>query len=135
QLEPDAGSIKRAEQLKVVVFDQARAALEQNQTLRQALGSGVEQLVFRGQTIHISGWAQRFLFRAEQLDMAVRDLSGGEQSRILLARLMLMPADVLILDEPTNDLDIPTLEVLEESLGDFPGALVLVTHDRYLLDR
>jgi ATP-binding cassette subfamily F protein uup len=135
QLQPDAGTIKRADQLKVVVFDQARAALDQNQTLRQALGSGVEQLVFRGQTIHISGWAQRFLFRSEQLDMAVRDLSGGEQSRIFLARLMLMPADVLILDEPTNDLDIPTLEVLEESLSDFPGALVLVTHDRYLLDR
>jgi ATP-binding cassette subfamily F protein uup len=135
QIEPDAGTIKRADQLKVVVFDQARAALDQNQTLRQALGSGVEQLVFRGQAIHISGWAQRFLFRTEQLDMAVRDLSGGEQSRIFLARLMLMPADVLILDEPTNDLDIPTLEVLEESLADFPGALVLVTHDRYLLDR
>jgi ATP-binding cassette subfamily F protein uup len=135
QLQPDTGSIKRADQLKIVVFDQARAALDQQQTLRHALGSGVEQVNFRGQSIHISGWAQRFLFRPEQLDMAVRDLSGGEQSRIFLARLMLVPADVLILDEPTNDLDIPTLEVLEESLADFPGALVLVTHDRYLLDR
>jgi ATP-binding cassette subfamily F protein uup len=76
-----------------------------------------------------------FLFENEQLDLPVGHLSGGEQSRVLIARLMLMPADVLILDEPTNDLDIPSLEVLEESLSEFPGALILVTHDRFMLDR
>ena len=135
ELQPDAGTIKRADGLKVVVFDQSRAALDLNQTLKTALSPAGESVMFRGEPIHVSGWAQRFLFRKEQLDMAVRDLSGGEQARILIARLMLQPADVLVLDEPTNDLDIPSLEVLEETLDNFPGAVVLVTHDRYLLDR
>jgi ATP-binding cassette subfamily F protein uup len=135
ELQPDTGTIKRADGLKVVVFDQSRAALDLNQTLKTALSPAGESVMFRGEPIHVSGWAQRFLFRKEQLDMAVRDLSGGEQARILIARLMLQPADVLVLDEPTNDLDIPSLEVLEETLDNFPGAVVLVTHDRYLLDR
>src|SRR5262245_17804993 len=82
-----------------------------------------------------SPWAKRFLFRPEQLEVPVGRLSGGEQARILIARLMLEPADVLILDEPTNDLDIPTLEVLEDSLAEFEGGLVLVTHDRFMLER
>jgi ATP-binding cassette subfamily F protein uup len=80
-------------------------------------------------------WAKQFLFRAEQLDVPVGDLSGGEQARVRIAQLMLQPADLLLLDEPTNDLDIPALEVLEESLAEFPGAVVLVSHDRDLLDR
>jgi ATP-binding cassette subfamily F protein uup len=85
--------------------------------------------------VHVVSWAKRFLFRPEQLETAVGRLSGGERARILIARLMLQPADLLILDEPTNDLDIPTLEVLEETLAEFPGALVLVTRDRFLLER
>ena len=85
--------------------------------------------------MHVAGWAKRFLFREEQLAMPVAALSGGERARVFIARLMLQPADVLLLDEPTNDLDIPTLEILEESLLEFTGALVLVTHDRYMLDR
>ena len=85
--------------------------------------------------IHVAAWAARFLFTSEQLNQPVGRLSGGERARVLIAQLMLQPADVLLLDEPTNDLDIPTLEILEESLLEFTGALVLVTHDRYMLDR
>ena len=132
---PDAGQIWQADGLQVVLFEQTRAKLDKRQTLRDALSPTGENVNFRGQNMHVSGWAQRFLFRREQLDMPVGDLSGGEQSRVLIARLMLQPADLLILDEPTNDLDISSLEVLEQSLEDFPGALVLVTHDRMMLDR
>jgi ABC transport system ATP-binding/permease protein len=85
--------------------------------------------------IHVASWAARFLFTGDQLNQPVGRLSGGERARILIAKLMLEPADLLLLDEPTNDLDIPTLEILEESLLEFRGALVLVTHDRYMLDR
>jgi len=85
--------------------------------------------------IHVASWAARFLFTGEDLNRRVGQLSGGERARVLIAQLMLQPADVLLLDEPTNDLDIPTLEILEESLLEFRGALVLVTHDRYMLDR
>ena len=134
-LAPDAGEIDRADGLRVVYFDQARKGLDPAQSLRRTLAPEGDTVSFRGRSLHVAAWAKRFLFRPEQLDVAVGRLSGGEQARIHIARLMREPADLLILDEPTNDLDIPTLEVLEESLADFPGGLVLVTHDRFLLER
>jgi ATP-binding cassette subfamily F protein uup len=135
EIEPDAGEVKRAEGLRVVLFDQARRQLDKGISVKEALSQGSETVVYQGQSMHVTGWARQFMFRQDQLGMPVGDLSGGEQARILIARLMLQPADVLILDEPTNDLDIPTLNVLEDSLEEFAGAVVLVTHDRYMLDR
>jgi ATP-binding cassette subfamily F protein uup len=134
ELEPVEGTIRRAEALRLVYFSQMRE-LDEDLTLRRALAPEGDGLVYQGRTIHVASWAARFLFTSEQLNQPVRNLSGGERARVLIAKLMLEPADVLLLDEPTNDLDIPTLEILEENLLDFPGALVLVTHDRYLLNR
>ena len=135
QLPPDSGTLKQAEGLRIVTFDQHRAQLDLNLTLKQALCGNGEHVVYKGSPIHVRSWASRFLFRQEQLDMPLSQLSGGEQARVLIAGFMLKPADVLLLDEPTNDLDLQSLEVLESSMQEFPGALVLVTHDRYLLER
>jgi ATP-binding cassette subfamily F protein uup len=134
ELEPAEGSIRRADALRLVYFSQMRE-LDENLTLRRALAPEGDGLVYQGRVVHVASWAARFLFTGEQLNQPVRNLSGGERARVLIAKLMLEPADVLLLDEPTNDLDIPTLEILEENLLDFEGALVLVTHDRYLLNR
>ena len=135
QRPPDSGRIKRAAGLRVAALDQQRSSLEPGVSLRRTLAPDGDQALYQGRPVHVVGWAKRFLFREEQLETPVGELSGGERARAALAKLMLVAADVLALDEPTNDLDIPTLEALEETLLEFEGALLLVTHDRYLLDR
>jgi ATP-binding cassette subfamily F protein uup len=134
EIEPAEGEIRKADALRLVYFSQMRE-LDDSLTLRRALAPEGDSVIHQGRVVHVASWAARFLFTSEQLNQPVRNLSGGERARVLIAKLMLEPADVLLLDEPTNDLDIPTLEILEENLLDFPGALVLVTHDRYLLNR
>lgn len=134
ELSPESGEIRRADSLRIVYFEQTRK-LDPDMTLRRALAPDGDSVIYQDRTIHVASWAARFLFSSEQLNQPVGRLSGGERARVLIAKLMLEPADVVLLDEPTNDLDIPTLEILEESLLEFRGALVLVTHDRYLLDR
>lgn len=131
----DKGEIRMIDGLSVLYFDQARETLNPDITLKEALCPEGDSVLYRGRNYHIMGWAARFLFRPDQVLQPVGKLSGGERARVLLANLMRRPADILLLDEPTNDLDIPALEVLEESLLDFPGAVVLVSHDRYLMDR
>lgn len=135
ELPPDQGTVTPADKLRIVNFTQHREALDPKDNLRDALCPVGDTVYFQDKPMHVSAWAKRFLFDPDKFRTAVGDLSGGEQARILIARLMLQPADLLILDEPTNDLDIPTLEVLEESLASFPGAIVLVTHDRFMLGR
>jgi ATP-binding cassette subfamily F protein uup len=129
-----SGEIHRADWLRVVYFDQSRE-LDPDVTLRRALAPEGDSVVYQDRMIHVAAWAAKFLFAGEQLNQPVGKLSGGERARVLIAQLMLQPADLLLLDEPTNDLDIPTLDILEESLLEFRGSLVLVTHDRYMLDR
>ncbi len=134
ELTPTRGTIHPADWLRIVYFDQKRE-LDPNSTLRRALAPEGDSVIYQDRVIHVASWAARFLFTGEQLNQPVGRLSGGERARVLIAQLMLQPADLLLLDEPTNDLDIPTLEILEESLLEFRGSLVLVTHDRYMLDR
>lgn len=135
KLAPDQGTVTTADQLKIVYYDQHRETLPDGLTLKRALAADSDYVQVRDQKVHVAGYAKSFGFRTEQLDTEVSRLSGGERARLLLGRLLQQPADVLILDEPTNDLDINTLEVLEDNLLEFPGAVILVTHDRYLMDR
>jgi ATP-binding cassette subfamily F protein uup len=135
QLKPTSGSVKQADQLNVVYFDQHREHLPNGISVARFLAPDNDRVLYQGRSLHVSSYAKMFAFAYEKLETATDRLSGGEKARLLIAKMLLQPADVLILDEPTNDLDIDTLEVLEESLLGFAGALILVTHDRYLMDR
>jgi ATP-binding cassette subfamily F protein uup len=132
---PTAGTVLRADGLQVAYFQQTREALDPARTLGETLSPDGDHVTFRGARVHVRGYLERFLFEHDQMITPVGRLSGGEQSRLLLAMLMLREAQVLVLDEPTNDLDLPTLAVLEEALTGFDGAVLLVTHDRYFLDQ
>ena len=132
---PSEGTVLRADTLRVAFFEQNRESLDPARSLADTVCADGDFVSFRGTRVHRFGYLERFLFRSEQMTLPVGRLSGGEQSRLLIARLMLLPADVLVLDEPTNDLDLATLQVLEDALTTFDGAVLLVTHDRYFLDQ
>lgn len=134
QLPPQQGEVKLGTQLQLVYLDQLRGQIDDEKTLAQNVAGPAENVTFQGRTRHIHSYLQDFLFRSDQVRMPAKRLSGGERNRLLLARLFLQPANLLVLDEPTNDLDAETLELLEELLLDFPGTLLLVSHDREFLD-
>jgi ATP-binding cassette subfamily F protein uup len=132
--EPDTGSVERSQRLEVAYFEQNRSTLDPSLSVLRSICPYGETVEFQGRKIHVRSYLERFLFDARMADLEVSKLSGGEQSRLLLAKLMLEPANLLVLDEPTNDLDIATLGILEECLEEFPGAVILVSHDRSFMD-
>jgi ATP-binding cassette subfamily F protein uup len=134
QLPPQAGTVRLGTNLQVAYFDQLRQQLDEDATVQENLGAGGETLSIGGNSRHVLGYLQDFLFTPERARTPVRLLSGGERNRLLLARLFSKPANVIVLDEPTNDLDTETLELLEERLVEFPGTLLLVSHDRAFLN-
>ncbi len=134
ELEPDAGTVRRGARLEIAYYDQQREQLDPTRTVADTVGDGNDTIVVNGEPRHIIGYLADFLFPRERALSPVASLSGGERNRLLLARLFARPANVLVLDEPTNDLDIETLELLEELVGDFDGTVLLVSHDRLFLD-
>ena len=134
ELEPDEGTIKTGTKLQVSYFDQDKAQIDQNQTVFDFLSDGRDFVTIGEREIHIVSYLQNFLFSSEQARAPIRTLSGGEQNRLLLAKLFSLPANLLVLDEPTNDLDIETLELLEDLLIKYKGTVILVSHDRAFLD-
>lgn len=135
EIKPDTGTVQHAETLSVAYFEQNRDQLDPEMTLLKSVCPQGDHVKFRGNFVHIRSYLDRFLFDAGHVDLPIKKLSGGEQARILIARLMLKEANILVLDEPTNDLDVATLDLLQEQLLSFDGAILLVTHDRYFLDQ
>ncbi len=134
QLEPQSGTVKLGTNMQVVYLDQLRGQIDNAKTVAQNVAGDAETVTFQGRPRHIHSYLQDFLFRADRIRMPAKMLSGGERNRLLLARLFLQPANVLVMDEPTNDLDAETLELLEEILLEYTGTLLLVSHDRAFLD-
>ena len=134
QLSPQSGSVRLGTNLQIAYFDQLRQQLHEEQSVQENVGDGYESVETNGRSRHIIGYLQDFLFSAERARTLVRFLSGGERNRVLLAKLFAKPANVIVLDEPTNDLDAETLELLEERLAQFEGTVLLVSHDRMFLD-
>ena len=134
-IEPTRGRIRRGERLDVAYYDQQREQLALDRSVMDNVADGNEFVAGDGQARHVSSYLRDFLFRGDQLNTPASALSGGERNRLLLARLFARPANLLVLDEPTNDLDVDTLELLEEQVAAFPGTLLLVSHDRTFLDR
>jgi len=135
ELEPDQGAIRHGTRLEIAYFDQQREQLDPERTVADSINHGNDTVIVDGQPKHVVGYLAEFLFPKERAQSPVKSLSGGERNRLLLARLFARPANVLVLDEPTNDLDIETLELLEELVSSFPGTVLLVSHDRVFLDR
>jgi ATP-binding cassette subfamily F protein uup len=134
QLPPQSGKVRLGTNLQIAYFDQLRQRLNEEATVHENVGDGSDAIVIDGKARHILGYLQDFLFSAERARTPVRFLSGGERNRVLLAKLFAKPANVIVLDEPTNDLDAETLELLESRLVDFPGTVLLVSHDREFLN-
>ena len=135
EMEPDRGTIKHGARLQVAYYDQQREQLDPEKTVADSINDGNTTVIINGQPKHIIGYLADFLFPRDRALSPVKALSGGERNRLMLAKLFAKPANVLVLDEPTNDLDIETLELLEELIGDFDGTVLLVSHDRVFLDR
>ncbi|MGB1360831.1 MAG: ABC-F family ATP-binding cassette domain-containing protein [Alphaproteobacteria bacterium] len=135
QAEADSGQIRKAKHLEIAYFDQYRGQLDQKITPFEMLGNGGQFLTIGGKDIHIVGYLKRFLFTHDETKSKISTLSGGQQNRLLLAKILSRPSDVMILDEPTNDLDMDTLDVLEDMLANYKGTLIIVSHDRDFIGR
>lgn len=134
QLEPDQGEVKMGTNVQIAYFDQLQARLDPEETLRENIGEGNEFVSINGRSRHVVGYLQEFLFTPVQANRAIKYLSGGERNRLLLAQLFAKPSNVLVLDEPTNDLDAETLELLEDLVVNYPGTMLVVSHDREFLN-
>ena len=135
QLEPTGGTIRLGENLQPLVIDQRRETLDPEMSLKDAMGEGSDTVIVNDQAIHVMRYMKDFLFRSEQATTPLRALSGGERARVQLARGLRLPSNLLVLDEPTNDLDLETLDLLQEMIADYPGTVILVSHDRDFIDR